>query len=469
MAGLVNWYEGQFLQPHQFQIDQRQALEARRDERKLLLPFDYGVIEARLSRDALASKRVRFDRLVAVMRSGLLIDVPGNTELNELDIGERFGDTSDPLVVKLGLPTYAPGKANTVGLTDRDRGVDRIFREAEVRNVADDNTGENEQAVLVRRFNARLELESRAVERHMEWLPVLRISRSQTAQRQAIAVEDPDWFPTCLTLHGSGELARRVGELALTLEKTRSDLAADLRPGYKGDALKPDQTVKLLRLRALANAVVALRAAERGRGAPMHELYRAMSGIMADLGSLSPEHDPFAEVPRYDHDQPALWFPTMDDLIRRWRWPKDRDRYRKIKLVRTERPNISRGEFKEEDVVGVTDYFVGVRSPLAEEAVRKLVENTSLFKLVPRSQEGDDTAGVSLALTRRVEELPVENGLLYFRVQRGAEDSAKGRQMSSLDLDRWQRIITERRFSVVVVGADLVDRIPDIALYVTIP
>jgi predicted component of type VI protein secretion system len=78
-VGQVHWHEGLFLQPHHLQTMQRELLDASWRERRMTWMFPYGVIELKLSTDALENMLVRIDRLRAVMPSGIEIDIPGRT------------------------------------------------------------------------------------------------------------------------------------------------------------------------------------------------------------------------------------------------------------------------------------------------------------------------------------------------------------------------------------------------------
>ena len=64
MSGPVHWHEGLFLQPHHLQTMQHYFLERFGSERRLGYIFPYGVIDMKLSADALENMLVRFDRLV---------------------------------------------------------------------------------------------------------------------------------------------------------------------------------------------------------------------------------------------------------------------------------------------------------------------------------------------------------------------------------------------------------------------
>ncbi|MFG0326011.1 MAG: type VI secretion system baseplate subunit TssK [Phycisphaerales bacterium JB037] len=94
MSTQIHWHEGLFLQPHHLQALQR-AVGARFGfERQLSRAYPYGVIEAKVSSDELENMRVRFERRVVAMPSGVLVDVPNGADLPPLDIEEAFSPSS---------------------------------------------------------------------------------------------------------------------------------------------------------------------------------------------------------------------------------------------------------------------------------------------------------------------------------------------------------------------------------------
>jgi predicted component of type VI protein secretion system len=89
-TGQIHWHEGLFLQPHHLQGMQRYLLEQTVQERRFAWPYPYGLVESKLSPDALSNMLVQFDRLRVVMPSGAVIDVPETTDLPPLDIKAAF-------------------------------------------------------------------------------------------------------------------------------------------------------------------------------------------------------------------------------------------------------------------------------------------------------------------------------------------------------------------------------------------
>ena len=102
--GQVHWHEGLFIQPHHFQLMQRQLIEQFIGERRIAFPFPYGLIDAKISADALENMLVRFDRLRVVMPSGLEVRVPDGADLPPLDIRQAFQGSSGGFTERFHWP-----------------------------------------------------------------------------------------------------------------------------------------------------------------------------------------------------------------------------------------------------------------------------------------------------------------------------------------------------------------------------
>ena len=158
-SGFVHWEEGLFLRPHHLQRMQRQVLDQIAAERRSFRPYPYGVIEASISRDELSNVLIRYDRLRAIMPSGVVVDVPNSADLPPLDIAKVFQGSTTPLQIYLGVPLWYATRANTIeGGTEGDWRTKRMYQVSEI-EAMDENTGENPQPVRVRHINARLLME----------------------------------------------------------------------------------------------------------------------------------------------------------------------------------------------------------------------------------------------------------------------------------------------------------------------
>src|SRR4051812_9718329 len=188
MPGPIHWHEGLFLQPHHLQTMQQFLLERFGSERKLGFIFSYGIIDMKLSADALENMVIRFDRLRAVLPSGLEINYPENTDIPSLDIKPAFEASSGSFTIALAVPLWYPTRANSIDPTAAGAGngsaaeggpggsdwrVKRIYKIAEIQRT-DENTGENLQPMMIRKINARLIMDD---DDHtdLETIPLLKI------------------------------------------------------------------------------------------------------------------------------------------------------------------------------------------------------------------------------------------------------------------------------------------------------
>src|SRR5215467_7817090 len=187
MSMKIHWQEGLFLQPHHLQRMQKGVEDGLASERHLAWPYPSGVIEARLNRPALANKRVTFDKLRAIMPSGIEVNYPDAAELPSLDIAQIFSRGSGSFVVNLAVPLWQNTRANTV--PDKGDTRAKLLYRIGVTECVDENTGENPKEIQIRKLNARLTL-PQDDPTDMEVLPLLRVVRA-TGDDTGQPKEDP--------------------------------------------------------------------------------------------------------------------------------------------------------------------------------------------------------------------------------------------------------------------------------------
>lgn len=425
----INWHEGLFLQPQHLQRQQRGLLDRLTAERRLAWAYPYGLAESRLSLDALENLQVKFDRLEAVMPSGTLVSLPGNADLPVLDIKAAFESGEPSFTVYLGVPLWSPQRANLVGSREEDRQSKRLYR-ARLVDCPDENTGENPQPVAVREVNARLLLKGDNDD-DMEKIPVLRIAHA-AGERVGLPRQDPRFMPTCLTLAGSPVLRDLVRDLANQVEASRRELLLQLRQaGVQMQSLKGQQFEQLLRLRTLSAAGSRLQAmAEAPGGFSPFEACVELRALYGELASLNPAAE-LAEVPRYDHDDPAPAFFELNAQIRALLRTKGvADPY---KVEFEPAGGVLLAVLEEKHVKEPSDYFLAIETRQDPKALAQLAEDPDKFKLMPRSLTGRPVYGVRLSYERMPPlELPPAPGRTYFRLQRG--ESAR----------TWERVLEDR-------------------------
>ncbi|HEY2586623.1 MAG TPA: type VI secretion system baseplate subunit TssK [Tepidisphaeraceae bacterium] len=448
----IHWSEGLFLQPHHLQAMQRQQGVRLAAERRLEMQYPYGVIEARLSPDALENHSVRFSRLRVVMPSGLTLDFPDDTDLPPLDIKAAFEADSRPLTVFLGVPLWYPGRGNTIefGSTD-DWRTKRIFRVAETTSV-DENTGENPQPVRIRRLNARLMLDSED-QTDLEVLPLLRIVHG-AGEGLGLPRQDPAFIPPCLLLGGSVTLRDMVRDVANAVEASRKELAQQLqRSGFNTETLRGGQFEQMLRLRTLNRFSARLPQFAVAPATTPFAAYLELRELLAELAALHPERDDF-DVADYDHMNPAVAFQELDQKIRPHLKRAGPEEIWKVKFVPGE-PGTLVANLTEEQLTRPNEYFLGIKTRQDPSAVAALVQDIDQFKLMARSKVRLRVWGVKLQEERQPPlQLPSEIGLTHFRLLRD------GSRM-------WEDVVRERAIAARWTGLESSDF--QLTLYMTLP
>lgn len=450
----VHWHEGLFLQPHHLQVTARQGEERFGRERRLGWSHPYGVVDMKLSVDSLENLTVRFERLRAVMPSGLEVDVPETTDLPGLDIKKIFAGTSGAFTVSLAVPLWQAARGNTVDPSSGAAGsqVKRLYNVSEATRP-DENTGENKQAMLVRRVNARLVVEGDDVS-DMEVLPLVRIAHA-TGDDIGRPQQDKTYVPPCLVLGGSGALLNLVRDLGNQLETTRREGVIELtRGGFSIENLRGIQYEQMLRLRTL-NVYAARVASLAGvPGVTPFEMYLEMRGCLGELAALSPDRDPW-EAPKYDHDNPGIAIFELDRKIRQLLARGTVAKFVKVAFAKD--GAVLAANLEDKHITQPNEYFLGIKTKMDPMELAKLVEDADKFKLMPRSMERLMIYGVRLAEERHPPyELPAQVGLNYFRLLRAESKSM------------WERIAAEKKVAIRWPENEKFE-FTEVHLYMTVP
>jgi type VI secretion system ImpJ/VasE family protein len=451
MSLQIHWHEGLFLQPHHLQQLQKGTHDLVSTERQLQFPYPYGIVEARLSPDELESMRLRFDRLHVVMPGGVQVRFPQDAELPSLDVRQAFASSGGNFTVYLGVPLWFSDRANTLPLTtDGDSRAKLLYRLAEVEQ-ADENTGENPKAMLVRRINARLLLENED-RSDLEVIPLLRIVRG-VGEQVGLPRQDPEFVGPCLLLRGSPVLRELTRDLASQVVASRQELVVQLtRGGFSLENLRGMLFEQVMRLRTLNRFAGKLPALAEAPSVTPFAIYLELRELLGELTALHPDRDEF-EVAAYDHDNPYLGFAELSSKIRSYLRGAVAPSF--IKLPFVEYEGILTAGFEDQHITGPNEYFLGIKTAEDPLQLAALVEDADRFKLMPRSLANRAIRGVLLKEERFAPlELPAQTGLYYFRLLRN--ESARA----------WQQILTER---AAVVRWTEHEADYEIALYMTVP
>lgn len=454
MSVKIHWQEGLFLQPHHFQRMQRSLDDAISSERRLGWPYPYGVIEARLSRDELENKRVRFDKLRAIMPSGLEVNYPASAELPSLDIAQAFSKGAGNFTVSLGVPLWQESRANTVPVAhDADTRVKLLYRIGEI-ECHDENTGENPKPIQVRKINSRLMFEHEDAS-DMEMLPLLRIVRA-TGEDVGLPKEDPEFVPPCMLLSGSPVLREMVRDLVSQVEASRKELVVQVtRGGFSIDTMRGVQFEQVMRLRTLNRYSARLPSIIQAPVATPFNIYLELRELLAELAAMHPDRDEFESAP-YRHDNQFLCFRELANKIRSFLRGAVAPSF--LKLAFKDVGGVLTANFSPEHFAQPNAYFLGIKTKLDPTAVARYVEDGDKFKLMPQSLATRAIRGIELKEERHPPlELPAAADLHYFRLERA--NSAR----------MWQQIQTEKTAAIRWTGGELDWSDASFTLYMTVP
>lgn len=435
MSYHVHWHEGLFLQPHHLQRLQRSVYEESARTRRLLGSYPAGVVEMRLSPDELSNFRLRFDRLLVLLPSGLVVDFPENADLPAIDLKPLFASGGHAFDLHLGVPLWHSKRSNAFEINaPADSRSKLLYKPVEVQ-VADENTGENPKAVLLRRINARI-LGPGDDRDDLESIPLLRIVRA-TGEALGLPKLDPEYVAPCVYLSGSTVLYQRVRDIVAQVQASRKELVVQLgRGGFNIESLRGAQFEQLMRLRTLNRFSARLGSLLAAPGVTPFDWYLELRDLHGELAALHPDRDDF-NLAEYNHEGLFPVFEQLDEKIRALLRGVVTASF--IKLDFTAEAGMHAASFTDEHFTKPVEYFLAIRSKLDPREVVRTVEDPDQFKFMPRSLATRAIRGVVLK-EERVPPLqfPAQAGLTYFRVNRTESGRVWGQiQLEKSGILRW--------------------------------
>jgi type VI secretion system protein ImpJ len=447
----IHWHEGLFLLPHHLQSLQRNLGERSAAARRLNWTYSYGVVESRLSGDALENMRIRFDSLHVIMPSGEEIRFPADSELPTVDIKQAF-ESRGAFTVYLGLPLWSKSRANCLRPGEAGDTRAKILYRVVEREVFDENSGENAKVMLCRRLNARLLLEDDD-RSDLEVIPLLRVTRA-AGEDVGMPQLDPEFVGPCLVLNGSTTIRELVRDLSNQVLASRQELVNQVcRGGFSIDTLRGIQFEQILRLRTLNAFGARLEALVDTPNVSPLEIYIVLRELLGELAALHPDRDLFASAP-YNHDNPYPCFSELATKIRLLLRGSVAPSFLKAPFAPID--DVLTASLTDEHLQLPVDYFLGIRTKQDPTSLARLVEDADRFKLMPQSLANRAVRGIVLKEERFPPlELPGQNGLYFFRLMRGQSSRS------------WQQIQAERLAVVRWTSNEPADY--DITLYMTLP
>lgn len=274
------WVPGQILEPEHFRADEEATVGLACLVGELRgLPFR-GVARLAWDEVALAKGCVSIQALTVVLPSGVLLDVPGNAAVSDLDLTKLAAKEATVYLHVLGEP------------------------EAMTRDGAYDG-----DAPVVTRSRLRLRLSfDDAIDGARLALPLVQVACDKLGGPYR---RSPAYAPPLLRAFGHPFLNEPVSALREILKGLRASFADQFAdPLFRGERLSSARFCEA----AAVRLQITLAESERGIVPHPHALFDAMRGLWLDLMALH-EQAP-DDPPLYDHDAPAGCFAGLVERLR---------------------------------------------------------------------------------------------------------------------------------------------------------
>ncbi|MDR3173276.1 MAG: type VI secretion system baseplate subunit TssK [Treponema sp.] len=414
---LLHWNDGQFLQPHHFQYQQRIASEYARLNRSFFLPYSYGLLDFELDLEALKGGRVAVKRFSAVMGDGLELSMPGNCILKPLDLSEALTKNPAALTVYAAVPHWSELEAN---LADEDAPQGKKRYLTQKKRVRDENSGDNEITLITRKLNARLVTDQDDT-KDMQLLPLLKLNVLTRDINQSMVKVDETYIPPFMMLTADDPLFNMAVGLIADIRRCRdkqqsalTEVSGREEEFSRADALGDARS--LLLLRTLNYYELRLSSLLVDGFISPFTLYLELASFLAELMGLNPQNG-IREIRRYDHDDRLPVFTELFKDIRSFIRSEGGAGYIRLNFAPVEDGAYLFTGIKTEDIAEVSEMYLAVKTAAEKEDVIRALEQGDTFKLINPRAKSLRVRGMKLAGMRYPPRfLPVLEDTLWFRL-----------------------------------------------------
>lgn len=432
--GQVHWSEGLFIQPQHLQQMQININSLIRAQRKFSVPFDYGFYDLELDPEALTTRRVVIKRFSAVMPDGTEISMPGNCNVETLELSlENSGQTE--VDVYLTVPTLSTTKSNLK--SDSKTNARYTLKE---NLVVDENTGENEIPLISRDINAFLLTDVRNAN-DCTYIQLCRLRWVSINAGQPSLQLVNDYMPPFVSLSQDCPLLKLTSELIFQLKSAKNSILEQFESDiFEPNSLSGAKVLQLMILRIASLYAVRLDSELVPGRISTFTLYLELISLLSELESLTPSSS-YEPIPHYDHDNLK---PVIETLLKRIRGILLRGGVSSaLAFEFYEKNSVLQLEDLDERVFSTKNLFLAVQFT---GNLRERVDDIEIgdnFRLIDRKSLSDRIRGVKLLEIRNPPQyLPNIAHTLWFR----------------LDCDNSERIwkyINEEKNMVIDCAGDL--------------
>ena len=426
----VQWAEGLFLQPHHMQQMQTSLIVHARKMRQLAMPFDYGFADLDLDEEAFKARRIVIKRFSAVMPDGLELSMPGNCNVEPLEL-EADAERGSEIMIYLMVPMHSDVEPN---LVDK-RGPKGRYLLRETR-VNDENTADNEIPLMKRNYNAFLSTDEDKAPNCVR-MPLCKVSWVVINASLPSLAPVKEYMPPFIRVTGDCALLAHGTELLFQLKGCRNALTADFdKQGFDLKSAGTPELMKILQLQLLNKYIRRLDGMLVPDRIVPFQLYQELGSLLAELEAGNPQRPASSDLP-YDHDD---LLPVIDSLIMRIRaillqgglstalafpfGPGPKDGLLKLSI-------------SDERILSADELYLALEFSGNMRSRIEDIENGDNFRLIDERSVSDRIRGLKLTEVRYPPQyLPNLTNTLWVKVQR--EQSSR----------MWQYISEERNMMI---------------------
>jgi type VI secretion system protein ImpJ len=364
----VVWSEGMLLTPHHFQQLDNYHEESLNSRFASLAPYEWGLIDLQINREAIANGYFDLIRCRAVLPDGLMVNIP---EIEQAPpprpIDGHFQLTNERLDVYLAVPARREGAINFQSGDGNGGLMVRYLQDAGV--VPDETTGDNERQLAFARGNVRL-LYSDELNEGYSSIKIAELERTATGQHTLVE----NWIPPALNISASSWLVNMLRQLIEILITKSTTLSEQRRQRAAGLAdFTTSETANFWLLHTVNSAIPGL--AHFFRTNPLHpeRLYLSMAELAGKLITFVTDRHP-KDLVRYNHTDLFSTFNQLMIDIRELLETVIPTRCVAIPLENV-RKSLYVGRIQDEQLLKEAAFYLAVRGQIPE---------SRLIELVPR-------------------------------------------------------------------------------------
>ncbi len=360
----IVWNEGMLLTPHHFQQWDNYHEEFLNSRVRSMMPYEYGVLDLQISREAIANGNFQIISCHAVLPDGLMVNVPDAESVPDLrQVGNHFHPEAEKLGVHLAIPARKMGEANFQGNGAKGNINLRFLQEGAL--VKDETSGTNEQPLAYAKSNLRIIFDDE-VRDGFTSMKIAELIRTPTGQLKI----NEDYIPATLKSSASEWLVNMLRQLVEILNTKSGSLGEQRRQRNASLADFTTSEVAVFWLLHTINSAIPTMA-HFFRSPVLHpeKVYLEIAELVGKLMTFSVELYP-RDIVKYDHDDLYFTFYNLSTQLKELLETVIPSRCVPIPLEKT-RDTLYVGRVEDERLLKEAGFYLAVRAQMPES---KLIE-----------------------------------------------------------------------------------------------